>query len=253
MVSRLEVVNFLNNLFEVENYKDASLNGLQVEGGSQITGICLGVDACEELVDGAIVENLNFIVVHHGFFWGHQFPIKGIWKNRMKKLLCNDISLYACHLPMDANKVLGHNSAIAELLQLRNIEPFGHYKGVAIGFSGELQKPTDLKEVNNMLKDKLNIECKCLNFGQNEIKTIGIVSGGGASEDILTEVKDKNIDLFITGETEHSVFHLIKEMKLNVAFAGHYETEKFALLKLEKVLKEKFQVPVKFFYIPTKM
>ncbi len=253
MVSRLEVVDFLNNLFEIANYNDASLNGLQIEGDSQIKGICLGVDACEELIDKAITDNLNFIVVHHGFFWGHQFPIKGVWRNRIKKLLCNDISLYAVHLPMDANATLGHNSEMVQKLGLKNIEPFGYYKGVAIGFKGEWEHPANLNEIKNILKNKLDIDCNLLDFGPKEIKTVSIVSGGGASEDILTEAKNKNVDLFITGETEHSVFHLIKEMNLNVAFAGHYETEKFSLLKLEQVLQDKFNIPVKFFYIPTNM
>jgi len=253
MVTRREVIEYLNSLFDIHNFNDSSLNGLQIEGADTITGFCLGVDSCNDIIENAISANLNFIITHHGFFWGHQFPITGIWKNRIKKLLNNDISLYACHLPMDANNLHGHNSEIAAKLQLQNLQPFGHYKNIPIGFKGSFSKTVPINQIEILVNKTLNTTCKLLNFGENEINTIGIVSGGGASESILQEAIDQNIDLFITGETEHSVFHLIKEMKLNVVFAGHYETEKFALIKLEKLLQHKFNIPSKFFYIPTEM
>lgn len=253
MAKRSEVVEFLNSLFEIENYEDASLNGLQVEGSEDVTGFCLGVDACSELIDKGIEKNLNFTIVHHGFFWGQQFPITGIWKNRLKKLLNNDVSLYACHLPMDASENYGHNSEMALKLGLKSITPFGNYKGKSIGFSGTLLNTISIDKITNILNETLQTKCKLLHCGKNTINKIGIVSGGGASESILTEAFNKNIDLFITGEIEHSVFHIIKEMNLNVVFAGHYETEKFSLLKLEKLLYEKFKLPSKFFYIPTEM
>lgn len=253
MVKRRELVEFLNSLFEIENFKDSSLNGLQIEGNDEISGIALGVDACSQLIENSLVNNMNFIIVHHGFFWGNQFPITGIWKNRLKLLINNDISLYACHLPMDANSLHGHNFEMCEKLGLKNIEPFGHYKGIPIGFMGSLEKPLLKSQLKEFLNKNLNTKCKILDFGNNEIKNIGIVSGGAASETILNEAINQNLDLFITGETEHSTFHIIKELGINVAFAGHYETEKFSLLKLEKLLKEKFNLPTQFFYIPTGM
>ncbi|BBB31967.1 conserved hypothetical protein [Thermotomaculum hydrothermale] len=252
-VERDKVIDFLNSVFKVEEWKDSSMNGLQVEGADEVSGIALGVDACLELFEKAKKENMNFVVVHHGFFWGKVFPISSFWKERFKFLLENDMSLYACHLPMDANPTLGHNATIANRLNLLNISPFGEYHGDYIGFSGEFENELNIEEVKEKLSNLFDYGVRIFKFGKESIKRVGVVSGDAATEDILKECADKNIDLFITGETNHVAYHIIKELKLNVAFCGHYATERFSLFELEKILEEEFNLPVKFFEIPTGM
>ncbi len=252
-VDLYEIVDFLNETYKIEQFKDASMNGLQVEGDKEVTGIALGVDACLELFEKAYNEKMNFVVVHHGFFWGKVFPISSFWKKRFKFLLEKDISLYACHLPMDADSVLGHNATISEKLGLLDIAPFGEYHGDYIGFCGELDSDRDLDEFKNTLADLFDYGIRLFSYGNRKVKRVAVVSGDAATEDILKECKDKNIDLFITGETNHVAFHIIKELGLNVAFCGHYATERFSLFRLEKLLAEKFDIPVKFFEIPTGM
>ncbi len=250
---RDNVIKFLNSIFKPEEWKDSSMNGLQVEGSDEVTGIALGVDACYDLFESAKKENMNFVIVHHGFFWGKVFPITSFWKKRFKFLLENDMSLYACHLPMDANPTMGHNSAIAEKLGLLNVMPFGEYHGNYIGFAGELDESVHIEKIKDKLADLFDYGVRIFKFGNENIKRIAIVSGDAATEDILKECAEKGIDLFVTGETNHVAYHVIKELGLNVAFCGHYATERFSLFELERVLKDEFQIPVKFFEIPTGM
>ena len=33
---------------------------------------------------------------------------------------------------------------------------------------------------------------------------------------------DEKVDVFVTGEASHGVYHTAKEAKVNVIFAGHY-------------------------------
>ncbi len=253
IVKSKEVINFLDSIYKPEEWKDSSMNGLQIEGDEKITGIALGVDACLELFEKAKENEMNFVIVHHGFYWGKVFPVTSFWRARFKFLLENNISLYACHLPMDANSTLGHNSAISEKLGLLNVEPFGEYHGNYIGFKGELKQPVKIDNIKDMLSDLFDYGVRIFKFGKESVKTIGIVSGDAATEDILKECANKGIDLFITGETNHVAYHIMKELKLNVAFCGHYSTERFALFKLEEILKKEFDIPVKFFEIPTGM
>jgi len=250
---RDNVIKFLNSIFKPEEWKDSSMNGLQVEGSDEVTGIALGVDACYDLFESAKKENMNFVIVHHGFFWGKVFPITSFWKKRFKFLLENDMSLYACHLPMDANPTMGHNSAISEKLGLLNVMPFGEYHGNYIGFAGELGESVHIEKIKDKLADLFDYGVRIFKFGNENIKKIGVVSGDAATEDILKECAEKGIDLFVTGETNHVAYHVIKELGLNVAFCGHYATERFSLFELERVLKDEFQIPVKFFEIPTGM
>jgi len=83
------------------------------------------------------------------------------------------------------------------------------------------------------------------------ISSVGVVSGGGATSEILDEAARLGLDLFVTGETDHTAFNPAKEMELNLAFCGHYETEKTSLLTLKELLQEKFDVPAEFVTLPT--
>lgn len=253
MVSRREVTAYLTELFEIEKYHDRSLNGLQVAGADEVTGFCLGVDACNDLFDEAVNNKLNYIVVHHGFFWGAPFPVTRLWGNRYRKLLNNDLSLFAVHLPMDANPEIGHNILIAKDLDIRNLVPFGLYKGIVLGFCGQFKEPLPLDTVKQMLVDRFGDGTHMLPFGPDTISRVGVVSGGAATMDILEEACRMGLDLFITGETDHTAYHLAKEMGLNVAFCGHYSTERISLMTLAELLEEKFDLPATFFTLPTGM
>ena len=99
--------------------KDYCPNGLQIEGKSEIKNIVTGVTASLDLINHAIKLNADAIIVHHGFFWKSESDcITGMKKTRIKALLDNNISLYAYHLPLDANPDLGNNLMLAKHLHL---------------------------------------------------------------------------------------------------------------------------------------
>ncbi len=55
------------------------------------------------------------------------------------------------------------------------------------------------------------------------IETVAVVSGGAASEAL--QAVEAGVDLFITGESSHTIYHTCLEAGLNVLFGGHYQTE----------------------------
>ncbi|MBU0701807.1 Nif3-like dinuclear metal center hexameric protein, partial [bacterium] len=85
--------------------------------------------------------------------------------------------------------------------------------------------------------------------GKEKIKTIAIVSGGAA--ELVTDAVNKNVDLFITGESKLSSYYIAKEGKINVIFAGHYATETIGVQALSKVICEQFSVECEFVDLPT--
>ncbi len=251
MTTRAELTEWLDNTFQPETYRDRSMNGLQVHGATDVTGIALGVDACQALFDRAVELDCNYVIVHHGFFWGSPFPVTELWSRRYRSLLNNHISLYACHLPMDANPEAGHNILIAGDLNLENIRRFGHYKGDMIGFTGELAEPASRNDMKTRLTDQFGEGVRLLDFGPETIRRIAVVSGDPCDLEMLEEAAAAGVDLFVTGETDHAAYHLIRELELNVAFCGHYATETRALEHLAKRLAGAFPVPVHFVNIPT--
>lgn len=244
-----EIVNFLDDYLHIAEWEDKSMNGLQVEGRKDINKIVFAVDACMETFYQAQSKGADMLIVHHGLIWGSIGHIKGQIMKRLKYLLENELSLYAAHLPLDAHPDIGNNVELMRILGARIEEPFGDYHGKPIGYVGSLDQPKTLEEINGMLKQQLSVDSLTFNFGANDIKYVACVSGAGTST--VPEAGEKEVDLLVTGETDHSSYHTAKEFSLNIMFAGHYATETLGVKALMNVIRDKFDVEVEFVDVPT--
>ncbi|OHD20550.1 MAG: Nif3-like dinuclear metal center hexameric protein, partial [Spirochaetes bacterium GWC1_27_15] len=187
-------------------------------------------------------------IVHHGLFWGKVNPITLNYRKRIKLLLENNIGLIAFHLPLDCNSECGNNAQILKRIGVSDLVSFGYYKGFPIGFMGEFDNSLDIDQICNKLGLLLH-GIKYLNFGTKEIKKIAVVSGGGGS--CFDEAIQKKVDLFITGDAEHTLYHMAAENKINLLFAGHYFTETFGIKAIQKKIEEEFNIYTIFCDIPT--
>ena len=121
MVNNTILEKYLSEYLNVSKFSDYCPNGLQVEGKSDICKIISGVSANQDLIDQAIEEQADALLVHHGFFWKNESAvITGIKKNRIKALLDNHINLFAYHLPLDAHPVIGNNIQLALRFNIQN-------------------------------------------------------------------------------------------------------------------------------------
>jgi len=248
-VKLYEIVEFLDDLLKVEEWQDKSNNGLQVEGKEEVKKVAFAVDACMEVFEKAKEIGADMIVVHHGLIWGGIDYVKGLIKRRLEFLLKNGISLYAVHLPLDAHPSVGNNAQILKAMGLEPIESFGVYQGKEIGYIGVYDESKPLDDVLDLIREKVNQTLVVLDFGSEDVKRVGVVSGRGGFA--LVEAVERNVDLFITGEQDHSVYHLAKECGVNVVFAGHYATETFGVKALMRVVGGEFDIDVEFIDIPT--
>lgn len=247
MLTRLELLKYLNSYLNIKSIKDSALNGLQVEGTDKIFKICFGVSASLELFKKAKEKGCDTIIVHHGIFWGKVQPIKSYFKNRLEFLLVNKLNLVAYHLPLDKHEILGNNISLINLFKVKNITSFGIYNGKEIGYSATLNLKSSFKNIEKVLIQKL--KCKTVSYNTNKpIKSIAIVSGG-ASEHIY-EAIDQNIDLFITGENAEYMKELCRESKTSFIALGHYSSEKLGIINLQKHLELTFNVKTIFIDIP---
>jgi len=99
-MKRNELSDFLNQVLNVASFSDYGPNGLQVEGRAEINKIVTAVSASVELFEKAIECHADAIIVHHGIIWNFERPVyKGGYKQRVKRLLENDLNLFAYHLP----------------------------------------------------------------------------------------------------------------------------------------------------------
>lgn len=251
MAKLKEVVLFLNRYLDHEKFsEDSSWNGLQVEGKKEVKKIVFGVTAGVDLFKKAKKEEADMIVCHHGLFWKQKNPsILGWQKDRVSFLLENKISFYASHLPLDAHPECGNNIEILKIIDAKVKDKFSCHKGESIGWIGECETTT-VESVVEKLEKNINANCVVLNHGKKEVKSIAVVSGE-APYDVF-EAIEKEIDLFITGESA-DILEVVKDAKINVIFAGHYATETTGVRALQKILKENFDVKTSFIDLPTNL
>lgn len=88
---------------------------------TQITGMLIALDCVEDIVDEAIANKCNLIIVHHPIMFSGVKKING--KNYVERVIIkaikNDIAIYAIHTNLD-NISTGVNSKICEKLGLKN-------------------------------------------------------------------------------------------------------------------------------------
>ncbi|HET6342916.1 MAG TPA: Nif3-like dinuclear metal center hexameric protein [Gemmatimonadota bacterium] len=248
-VPRDRLVTYLDQYLEVAGWEEKALNGLQVEGAPEVERVALATDAALATFALAGEAGAQFLIVHHGLFWGRVEAIVGPRRERIAALLDAGISLYAVHLPLDAHPGIGNNAVLARLLKLENLLPFGRWGTRTIGWRGQLPAATDLATLAAGLEALLGARPDVLPFGADEVRSVAVVSGAAA--DLVSEVAESRVDAFVTGETSHVAWHHARELGVNVFFAGHYATETLGVRALGDHLAGEFGLETVFLDSPT--
>ena len=244
----LQLSHYLDNLLEINSIRDApqALNGLQIQNRGEIKKIGLAVDLCQATIDLAIEKQCQMLFVHHGAFWSGLQPIRGKHYEKLSTMIQGNLGLYSAHIPLDIHPIYGNNRVLADLIELENLETFGEYDGIKIGFKGSI--PTiSAENLAKKLEKKLNTRVKVI--GDGKINTVGLVTGGAA--DIIKQAIQENLDCFITGEGSNHHFHEAIEGNCILIFAGHYATETGGVKSIGKHLREKFGIESEYLYYPT--
>jgi dinuclear metal center YbgI/SA1388 family protein len=229
---------------------DDSLNGIQVDNdGSPVTKVAFAVDACMESFRRAAEWGAGMIFVHHGIFWGRPIAVRKGHRTRLSFLLENNLALYAAHLPLDMHPVYGNNAALAEALGLKNVEPFGEYHGVKIGFKGIIDPPIPFDRAVELVTAAGHKPSSVLPFGPDPVASAAVVSGGGAMD--VTQAIDEGLDLYVTGESSHSIYHYCLENRIGLIAAGHYQTEIWGVKRIAEKLRSETGIETRFIDLPT--
>jgi len=263
-----ELEEFLNKTYKFENFDDYCVNGLVVEGEERIKKMGFGVSFNAPFLDRSINSGCDAILVHHGIFQKRFFALKGIEKNKVKKLLNENISLFGIHLPMDAHPEIGHN---ALLMQSIGAEITGPLKW---GFFGKNKEKRSLLKIVDTFHEFLHPEDFTFNTSEdgnipdalNEFnlkyrsgfmllengpeipKNIFIASGG--STDLYEEAVSKGADTFICGEIKEHIPAISLETGTNFINLGHYYSERPGIITLMNLIKEKFKIETEFIEVP---
>jgi dinuclear metal center YbgI/SA1388 family protein len=236
------IISALDELLTPSAFQDLAPNGLQVPGPQDVTRVVTGVSAQRELVERAVEEDAQLVLVHHGLFWDFlPTGLTPVLAERLRPLFKHDIALAAYHLPLDAHAELGNNAILADRLGCERHEPFAGYSGQLIGRAGTF--PGDGVPAGELFERVREVTARVptvIDGGPERIRRIGIVSGSGA--DTLPEAISLGLDAFLTGEPREHVMADAREAGIHFVAAGHYATETFGIRALGGWLARRFEI-----------
>ncbi|MEO0048540.1 MAG: hypothetical protein RLZZ410_1499 [Pseudomonadota bacterium] len=249
-ISREILVDYLADLLQVDQVKDYCPNGLQVQGVSSIKKIVTGVTASKALIEEAIAQKADAILVHHGWFWKSDEPvIVGQLHARLKLLMDYNINLLAYHLPLDLHPQLGNNAQLAKIM--------GWSVSGSKGLDGLIWqgKPhASSKNLGNLgqlarsMSSRLGRDPLVIGDLNQPIKTIAWCTG--AAQSYLNEAISMKVDAYISGEISEQTVHIAREMGIAYIAAGHHATERYGIQALGEHLAKKFGLTHTFVDIP---
>lgn len=229
-----------------------AVNGLQLENQSPIHGIAAAVDFSTRTIRGAVENGANFVIVHHGMFWGGLAPLTGPSYRILRMLMDNDIAIYSSHLPLDRHPTFGNNALLAARLGLSPTGTFARFQDIFVGARGEsdIDTTTLIERARDFATPFGEIRTSMIPAGRRTMKW-GICTGSGASAETLAEAAAAGIDTLVVGEGPHWTAIHAEEHDLAIIYAGHYATETLGVSALAKHFADKYDLPWSFVSAPT--
>ncbi len=241
-----EIVDYLDDLLESDRFSDHAPNGLQVEGRERIGRIVGGVSASLALIEAAIAQRAEAVLVHHGWFWKNEDPrIRGIKRGRLQRLLSAEISLLAYHLPLDAHPVHGNNAQLARILDIEPEHTGDDRRSDAVlMWRGTLREPRDPASFARHIGACLGRTPLHIAGRAATIRRVAWCTG--AAQDYIDIAARLGVDAYISGEISERTTHVAREAGIHYYAAGHHATERYGVEALGRHLAARFGIEFLF-------
>ncbi len=200
----------------------------------EIKSVLVALDCTPVTAKEAADIGADLLVTHHPvFFYGIKRFLPDDPQTAGAYLLARrGIGLYAAHTNLDT-AAGGVNDALAAALGIRDTEPMG---ADGMGRVGNLENPMRLDEFAAFVANKLGAAVRVCGDADRLVSRAAVI-GGAAGERIPDAVR-AGADAYVTGECKHHQALFAGVLGIPVIEAGHYETERVALLPLIKRLQE---------------
>ncbi len=205
------------------------------DASKKCRGVVVALDVTHEVIDLAVKENCNLLIVHHPPIFT---PIKKIepycaFYGILQKLIKNDIAVYAMHTNLDfAPK--GLNPYVAKIIGFRKIRAAaGNGMTYVIG---ALPKNLSAGNFARGIKNKLGLKQVRVYGPDVKIKTAALCTGSGG--DLLADAASRGADALVTGDVRHHQAIEAKLLGITLIDAGHIGTERPMVTLVTDYLKK---------------
>ncbi len=227
MKHHTDLLTAFDAMLEPARFKDYGPNGLQVEGRRPVRKLVSGVTASLALIEAAVAQDADAILVHHGLFWrGHDGCVTGWMRQRLALLLAHDIHLFAYHLPLDAHQEWGNNAQLGMRLGLAGQTRFGEQQ---LGWMGE---PTQGSFANAAalaahVQSVLGRAVVLVAGKPGPVRRIAWCTGG--AQGYFEAAIAAGAEAFITGEISEPQAHYARECGVAYIACGHHASERYGV------------------------
>lgn len=223
MATRSDIERALGELLRPEAFRDYGPNGLQVEGRAEIRRLVSGVTASLAFIEAAIAAGADAMLVHHGLFWrGQDGRLTGWLRERVARLIAHDVSLFAYHLPLDAEPEFGNNAQFGRRLQLRADARFGEQDLGFIGGAGPWRTAAALADGAAQALGRAPV---CVAGDGRTLSRVAWCTGG--AQGYFEAAIAAGADAFVTGEISEPQAHLARETGVAFIACGHHASERY--------------------------
>ncbi|MCI8602352.1 MAG: Nif3-like dinuclear metal center hexameric protein [Oscillospiraceae bacterium] len=203
-----------------ESAEDFDNVGLLVgEMGLPVSRCLVALDVMPATVSEALAKGCELILSHHPVIFN---PLRQVGhESTVGQLLRAGVSVISAHTNVDK---AGLNSALAEILGIRELKPLAASGGCAgVGLPPEKRKHKNAWELALLFKEKLGVQgFRCYDAG-GMIGRVALCCGGGGS--YLKDAIEAGADCFVTGDLRHN--HVVEAAAAGISLIdlGHFETE----------------------------
>jgi len=244
-MERAALDEYLADYLQVHDFRDYCPNGLQVEGRGEIARIVTGVTASAALIEAAVADGADALIVHHGYFWrGEDARITGIRRRRIGLLFEHELNLFAYHLPLDAHPEIGNNATLARQLGIEVTRRFGEQDIAALG---SIAEGSTVASFTHTITEKLGRSPLVIGVAARPLRRIAWCTGG--AQGMFEQAIALGVDAYLSGEISEQTVHLARESGVAYIAAGHHATERYGVQALGAHLAQRFGVQHRFIEI----
>lgn len=201
---------------------------------AEVKRVMVSLDLTKRVVETAKKEFVDLIITHHPPIFR---PIKRLTDSIFIDLLESGISVISLHTNYDSARL---NDILAERLGIVQTEGILECKSLSgeksyLGRIGIFDEEMTGEDVIQRVKEELGIEYVRI-IGEVRDNVVSAAVCQGSSGNSEEEIKELDVDVFITGEVKYNSAVDLSNFGCFVIEAGHYETEKLFINDLAETL-----------------
>ena len=238
-----ELIRFLEQEVPLEASEGWDNPGFLVgDKEKEIHKVLVVLDITNEVIDFAIMENVDFILAHHPVIFSKikRCTSDDFLQSKLIRLIRHDICAYGMHTCYDVCRM---GDRMIERLGLENV--YGPVEstmckqekaeGKGIGLIAKINEDITVLDYAQKVKGAFGLD-HVMVFGDPDTKIhkIAIVPGSGRS--MISQAKESGADVFLTGDIGHHEGLDAVDMGMCVIDAGHYGLEQVFIDDMKQVL-----------------